>query len=226
MMGLKIMRELDQRVLKAAKNEQELNSLIKEYEFFILKSASKTAKQYVSKTDDEWSIALSAFSEAIQKYSFEKGSFISFAELMINRRLIDYFRAQRKFVVEDQVDWIEDNAIIENDDNLKLEIEAISQVLEYYGFSFMDLAECSPKAQKTKTACAKAVVYLLEKPMLITEIRNSKQLPIKLIAKNVGLPRKIIERHRKYIIAAVEILYGDYPYISEYLSFVREAVKR
>jgi len=225
-MGLKIMRELDQRVLKAAKNEQELNSLIKEYEFFILKSASKTAKQYVSKTDDEWSIALSAFSEAIQKYSFEKGSFISFAELMINRRLIDYFRAQRKFVVEDQVDWIEDNAIIENDDNLKLEIEAISQVLEYYGFSFMDLAECSPKAQKTKTACAKAVVYLLEKPMLITEIRNSKQLPIKLIAKNVGLPRKIIERHRKYIIAAVEILYGDYPYISEYLSFVREAVKR
>ena len=221
-----MMRELDQRAVKAANDAQELNALIEEYDSFILKSASKAVKRYVSKNDDEWSIALSAFSEAIQKYSFEKGSFISFAELMINRRLIDYFRAQRKFVVEDQVDWIEDNAIIENDDNLKLEIEAISQVLEYYGFSFMDLAECSPKAQKTKTACAKAVVYLLEKPMLITEIRNSKQLPIKLIAKNVGLPRKIIERHRKYIIAAVEILYGDYPYISEYLSFVREAVKR
>jgi len=221
-----MMRELDQRAVKAANDAQELNALIEEYDSFILKSASKAVKHYVSKNDDEWSIALSAFSEAIQKYSFEKGSFISFAELMINRRLIDYFRAQRKFVVEDQVDWIEDNAIIENDDNLKLEIEAISQVLEYYGFSFMDLAECSPKAQKTKTACAKAVVYLLEKPMLITEIRNSKQLPIKLIAKNVGLPRKIIERHRKYIIAAVEILYGDYPYISEYLSFVREAVKR
>ena len=220
-----MMRELDQRAVKAANDAQELNALVEEYDSFILKSASKAVKRYVSKNDDEWSIALSAFSEAIKKYSFEKGSFISFAELMIHRRLIDYFRAQRKFAAEDQVDWIEDNAIIENDDNLKLEIEAISQVLESYGFSFMDLAECSPKARKTKAACARAVVYLLDKVVLVAEMRNSKQLPVKIVEKNTGIPRKVIERHRKYIITAIEILSGDYPYITEYLRYIRQEVK-
>jgi len=220
-----MMRELDKRAIKAANDAQELNELVEEYDSFILKSASKAVKRYVSKNDDEWSIALSAFSEAIKKYSFEKGSFISFAELMIHRRLIDYFRAQRKFVAEDQVDWIEDNAIIENDDNLKLEIEAISQVLESYGFSFMDLAECSPKARKTKAACARAVVYLLDKVVLVAEMRNSKQLPVKIVEKNTGIPRKVIERHRKYIITAIEILSGDYPYITEYLRYIRQEVE-
>jgi len=220
-----MMRELDKRAIKAANDAQELNELVEEYDSFILKSASKAVKRYVSKNDDEWSIALSAFSEAIKKYSFEKGSFISFAELMIHRRLIDYFRAQRKFAAEDQVDWIEDNAIIENDDNLKLEIEAISQVLESYGFSFMDLAECSPKARKTKAACARAVVYLLDKVVLVAEMRNSKQLPVKIVEKNTGIPRKVIERHRKYIITAIEILSGDYPYITEYLRYIRQEVE-
>lgn len=222
-----MVRELDQRAVKAANDAQELNALVEEYDSFILKSASKTAKQYVSKNDDEWSIALSAFSEAIKKYSFEKGSFISFAELLIHRRLIDYFRTQGRFDAEVQVDRIEDSAIIENsDDSIKLEIEAISQVLESYGFSFMDLVESSPKARKTKAACARAVTYLLDKAVLFAEMRNSKQLPVKIIEKNAGLPRKIIDRHRKYIIAATEILNGDYPYISEYLSYIREEVER
>jgi len=92
-------------------------------------------------------------------------------------------------------------------------LDTISQVLAAYGFSFMDLADCSPKAQKTKAACAKAVSFLLARPMLKAEMRNSKQVPIKIVEKNTGLPRKIIERHCKYIIAVVEILNGDYPYI-------------
>ena len=227
MMELMMVRELDQRAVKAANDEQELNALVEKYDSFILKSASMAARQYVSKNDDEWSIALSAFSEAIKKYSYEKGSFISFAELLIHRRLLDYFRTRKRFDAEVQVDRIEDNAIIENsDDNLKLEIEAISQVLESYGFSFMDLAECSPKARKTKAACARAVVYLLDKAVLVAEMRNSKQLSVKIVEKNTGLPRKVIERHRKYIIAAIEILSGDYPYISEYLRYIREEVER
>jgi RNA polymerase sigma factor len=220
-------RELDQKAIDAANDPQKLNAFIAQYEPFVLKSVSKAVKRYVSKSDDEWSIALNAFSEAIGKYDYDRGSFIAFAELMIHRRSIDYFRTQEKFNSDVQIGWVEDNAVIDyNDQNLKLEIEAISKVLANYGFSFMDLTNCSPKAKKTKAACAKAVSFLLVRPMLIAEMRNSNQVPIKIIEKNTGLPRKIIERHRKYIIAVVEILNGDYPYISEYLSFAREAVKR
>ena len=217
------MRELDQMAVIAAKDSQKLNEFIAQHEFFILKSAFKTAKHYVSKNDDEWSIVLVAFSEAIKKYDYERGSFISFAELLIHRSLVDYYRVQGRYSAEIQVDSLEDNAVIEkNDNNLKLEIETISQVFQSYGFTFMDLAECSPKAKKTKVACGKVVTYLLNKPVLITEMGNNKQLPIKIIEKKTGVPRKIIERHRKYIIAAAEILHGDYPYLSEYLSYIGE----
>ena len=225
--GVMRMRELDQIVVNVANDSQQLEEFIKQHEFFILQKASKFAKRYVSKNDDEWSIALTAFSEAIKKYDYGRGSFISFAELIIHRSLVDYYRVKARQSAEIQVERIEDNVVIEyNDNNLKLEIEAINQVLTSYGFSFMDLVECSPKANKTKAACTKAVVYLLDKPMLIKEMKSSRQLPVKIIDKNSGVPRKIIERHRKYIIAAVEVLDGDYPYLSEYLSHIKEEAKR
>jgi len=41
-----------------------------------------------------------------------------------------------------------------------------------------------------------------------------------------GVPRKIIERHRKYIIAATEIVGGDYPHLSQYMSFIKRGTSR
>jgi len=217
------LREIDQMALEAAKDEKKLSAFIEQYEFFIIKTASKTAKHYISKNDDEWAIALVAFSDAVKKYDYERGSFLGFAELMIHRNLVDYYRIQGRHSAEIQVDQIENEAVVEyNDGNLKLEIEAITEVLKSYGFTFMDLVDCSPKAGKTKTACAKAVSHMVNNQILAREMQASKQLPAKLIEKNTGVPRKILERHRKYIIAAAEILHGDYPYLSDYLSYIKE----
>lgn len=220
------MREIDKMVIEAADDAQKLSALIDRNETFILRSAAKTARRYVSKSDDEWSIALSAFYEAVKKYSYDRGSFIAFAELLINRNLIDYFRAQNKYYNEKQVESIDDKFYSDDDENsLKLEIDDISQVIKVYGFTFMDLVECSPKAAKTKYACGKATAYLLKNPLLINEMRKTRQLPLKIIEKKEKIPRKLLERHRKYIIAAVEILHGDYPYLAEYLSFIRGELK-
>ena len=105
------------------------------------------------------------------------------------------------------------------------EIEAARQLLEGYGFSFYDLASCSPKSKKTKEACAEAVRSLLEHPELFAEMRQQGQLPAKKILELTGLPRKILERHRKYIIAAAEILNGEYPLLAEYMSYIRKSLK-
>jgi len=51
-------------------------------------------------------------------------------------------------------------------------------------------------------------------------MKTTKQLPIKIISENAKVPRKILERHRKYIITAAEILSGDYPKLAEYLSHI------
>lgn len=235
------MKQADELAVLAAEDTQCMEELIKKHERFILKCAAETTRRYIAKSDDEWSVALVAFSQAVKSYSLEKGGFLSFAELVIKRRLIDYIRAQAKHGSEITVNpAVFGSEPEEQDDDialkaeirkkvshtpsyaLKEEIEAITDLLAWYGFSFFSLIESSPKAEKTKSACAKAVRYLMANPLLISEIRHSKQLPTKAIEENGGVPRKIIERHRKYIIAAAEIITGDYPCLAEYMRFIRE----
>lgn len=239
-----LLREIDEQAVAASKNPELFNKFAAEKEFFILKTASKDLGKYITKSDDEWSIALSAFSQAVKDYSFSKGSFLSFAELVIKRRMIDYLRNRSKndseilvdpFIFSSESDEDDEaNTIIKSevskkisilpDDTLKNEIMTITDVLLQYGFSFYDLTSCSPKAEKTKLACAKAVRFISENPLLYKEMQTSKTLPLKEIEKNTKLPRKILERHRKYIIAAVEIITGDYPYLAEYMRFVRKEI--
>lgn len=110
----------------------------------------------------------------------------------------------------------------QKDYTIKEEIEAVNTELRKFGFSFFDLAECSPKSTKTKNACKQAVLYILDNKTVIKEIYETKQLPIKIIQKNTNLPRKLIERHRKYIIAMVEIFSGEYPFLADYVSYIRK----
>lgn len=236
-----IMRELDSSALEAKSNPSALETLVKQQEHYILKCASKTCRRYITKNDDEWSIALMAFTQAIQSYDLIKGSFLSFAELVIKRRLIDYIKSQAKYGSEVAVDPIVFDTEPEEDapdasvriavaekvskqdhSDLKYEIEAANTRFSEYGFSFYDLSECSPHASKTKKACAKAVNYMLYNDLLLKELHVTKQLPLKVIEKNTRIPRKLLERHRKYIIAAIEILSGEYPHLTDYLQYIRE----
>ena len=235
------MRELDILAIRAKTDQSVLEELIRKNEFYILKHASKVTGRYITKGDDEWSIALVAYNEAVESYESGKGSFVSFAELVIRRRLIDYIRGQGKYQPEVSVDPILFDTEPEEEDeapslriavaeqvsrqeqgDLKQEIAAANGVFALYGFSFFDLTSCSPQAGKTKTACAKAVNYMLHNPMLIAELQHTKLLPMKIIEKNAKVPRKILDRHRKYIIAAIELLSGEYPNLEEYLKYIRE----
>lgn len=236
---------IDQKAAQAAEDDSLLNDFIRQNETFILQCASLATHRYVTRSDDEWSVALLAFSQAVGEYSEGKGSFPGFARLVIRRKLIDYMRAQSKYRAEsdvslslldsgpeeDQEGSSAEKAVLRQiaqapDDSLKLEIESANDVFSGYGFSFYDLTSCSPKAEKTKRACARAVAYIIRTPVLLSDLKNSKCLPLKIIEKNCRVPRKILERHRKYIIAAVEIMTGDYPFLAGYMRFVREELDK
>lgn len=216
------MDEISNKIIEIANCPVKLEKFIVEYENFIFKSASKVLKKYITKNDDEWSIALNGFYEAIKKYDKNKGSFFSFAELVIQRKLIDYYRTERKNNLEIKYDQTESSIYLNKGEDMDLErnlcweIEAISEVIKSYGFSFSDLVKVSPKTKKTKGYCEEIIKYLLLNPILIRHIHKSKQLPIKVIEKNVKIPLKIIERYRKYIIAVVEIFWGEYPHLQDY----------
>jgi len=230
--------------VNAKNDENSMNNLITQYENFILKCASSAARSYISKSDDEWSIALAAFTEAVKNYSSEKGSFLNFAELVIRRRIIDFMRSKSRYAPEisvnpslfstdtaDEEDYSMQSEIAQkvsasDDNSIKLEIYLVNEIFSAYGFSFMDLSECSPKAEKTKRACAKVVAFMIKNPILASEMKVKRQLPLNIIQKNTKVPRKLLERHRKYIVAAVEIMSGDYPYLASYMRYIREELEK
>lgn len=221
------MRDIDEMVLAAKNNEELLAELIEKQQFFIMKEAIKTTRRYLTKSDDEWSIALIAYYNAVKKYEYKRGSFVAFAQMIIKQHLIDHFRQQKKYDQEVPVEWIKDQqATDKTDRKLKYEIEAITQVLEEYGFTFIDLVANSPKAIKTKEICGLLIETLLINRDLMIALRSSKQLPIKLLEKSTGVPRKFIDRYRKYLIAVAEILDGDYPYLKTYVSYIKKEVQR
>ncbi len=221
---------------------------IAENKKFILGCAYKAVKHFVTESDDEWSIALIAFNEAIDSYDETRGTFEGFASLVIKRRLVDYIRSESRFsgevltepkIMDGDLDEEEDPTAhqlevrkrtgeLSVDDVGKLsvrdEIEAMQLVLKDYDFSFFDLADCSPKAEKTKKNCAQVVAVLLKEEPLFRKMRGNRTLPIKELCEFSQVPRKILERHRKYIIAAAEIMHGDFPLLVEYLGYIREAL--
>ena len=250
------MDDMGSRVLAVRNDPKQLNNFIAENRRFVLISAYYALNRYVSDSDDEYSIALMAYAEAIEAYDESKGNFQSFATMVIKRRLIDYLRTQSKYAPELSVEpYAMDADLSQTEDvsalqmeiarktmqlsedqvhsdrgdpghnPVKDEIEALQQLLGRYGFSFFDLTECSPRADKTKKACAEVVNVLLNTPEMFETMRRTRSLPAKELVKRCGVRTKLLDKHRRYIIAAAEILNGEYPLLAEYMSYIRKSMK-
>lgn len=239
---MEILDNRDKMAVDAKNSEDALNQLVIESNSFILRCASKTCKRYITESDDEFEVALVAFCEAVRTFNPDTGHFTAFAALVIRRRLMDYFDSQsrrsREIAAGSAMSWenaeeqptgviaeVQQKIVQESQPDthtVKDEIEALGAVLNDYGFSFFDLAEASPKAEKTKHCCARAVNWMLAVVDRILNMRKTHSLPVAAIVKALEIARKIIERHRRYIIAATEILDGDYPHLAEYMDYIKK----
>ncbi len=237
--------KINKLALCAATDEGRRETFLREQEYTILRTASSACRRFVTKSDDEWSVALSAFSKAIDVYAEEKGDFLPFAQMLIKRDLASFFRSQKRglwevpvspYVLEGNGNPEEDQdgvypAVVRASQNqagqgMKEEILTVNEILKQYGIRFFDLTECSPAQDKTRRECALAIRYMLARPELIEEMVRKHQLPIKALAAGSGVKRKTLDRYRKYVIMATIILEGDYPNIAEYLKYVREEASR
>ncbi|MBQ3948087.1 MAG: RNA polymerase subunit sigma, partial [Ruminococcus sp.] len=89
-------KELVSKVYRAKKDSQAADELIETYMPFIKSETAKFLKRSPDNSDDELSIAMFAFYEAIRNYSRLKGAFLKFASLQIRSRLIDNFRKEKR----------------------------------------------------------------------------------------------------------------------------------
>ncbi len=218
-------------IMLAAQNDEAMTDLAHRYNLFIIRTASATCRRFVTKHDDEYAIALRAFCDAVQKFDPEtEVSFDSYAKLLIKNRVIDYLRVENRHAgtisLEDEMENgrdFSDDAEREQTEAQSAaaeEIARLSSVIATYGITFTELPEASPKHQKTREACGLAVAYIIRTPELVAEMRRNHLLPMKILQEKCDIPRKTLERHRKYIVTATEVCLGDYPVIAEYLKHI------
>jgi RNA polymerase sigma factor len=216
-----------------------LNELIESYKPFIAKTVSSVCRRYIHESDDEFSIGLIAFDEAIHKYSPEKGSsLLSFAEIIIKRRVIDYIRQQArhnnvsfdgnrgKDDEQTSASLLEDRLSLEefvkkSEEELRREeILHVSALLKEYGLTFAEVADQSPKHADARRNAMEIASALVSDKELSSYLKEKKRLPIKQLEGSAAVSRKTIERNRKYIIAVSLILLGDYVFLQEYIKGV------
>ncbi|MCR5487531.1 MAG: hypothetical protein K6F35_08350 [Lachnospiraceae bacterium] len=209
----------------------------------ILRLASKILDRRVTKSDDEWSVALIATSEALDKYDPEKGDFWGFASIVIRSRLLSLIQNEKRSSSEISVSpGVFEGEIEEEDPELSIkikvqsrmaegsfsgdnpvadEIDALEDELQKYGISFFDLTACSPKAGKTRKRCAEVITAFFLPPPLMELLMKTRKLPIKELTRRCSQSEKLLDKYRKYLIASVLILDGDYPELSEYLESMK-----
>lgn len=228
---------LDQRILNAKKNPYEMNNLINDYKPFIISVVQKQTGKFVQYgRDDELSVGLMAFEEAIRAHNSEKGAFLSFAETVIKRRLIDYVRKESRhtnviplstfYNEEDDKDidvTAEKSVEVYADQEIsamrKYEILEIQKELKEFGISFFELPEISPKHIETKELYRTIISTIINKKEYLETVKTKKYIPIAQIEEITGIHRKTIERSRKYCIAMIVILTGDYKYIQDFIDW-------
>ena len=84
------------QVYQAKKDNVAADELIAAYMPFIKSETSKFINRPPDQSDDELSIAMFAFYEAIRDYSRFRGSFLKFAAMKIKNRLIDHYRKEKR----------------------------------------------------------------------------------------------------------------------------------
>lgn len=210
--------------------------LLGNYRPFILRVASAAARRYiVPEQDDEYSVALIAFNEAINSFVSERsGSFLSFAEVVIRRRLTDHFRKQGRlqnelplsgmlpedeeedpgFVIQEAKNrFMADTETVER----RMEVADFCRVLAQYGIQLTQLAASSPRHRDTREHLQALVKALVENIGLHQLVEKQRDLPYALLVKEFGLTSKTLRRHRAYLIASFIVCTGDFPYLREYI---------
>ena len=237
---LKRKRSLEDTILKIQQGDSKLrNDIIHSYKPFIAKTASTVCNRYITESDDEFSIGLIAFNEAIDKYSSEKGnSLIAFAEIIIKRRVIDYLRSQsnRKETAFGSV-FDEDGkeqSVLDDVNSMRAfekkreselrreEIQRYNSRLREFGLSFQELTTVSPKHEDARQGAISIAQIVMNHEELKDILFTTKRLPIKQLEQKVVVSRKTIERNRKYIISICVMLNEEFPYLAQYIKGVTQ----
>ena len=196
---------------------------IEEHIPFIISCISKFTGRYVSiENDDEYSIGMIAFVEAIEKYKEKRGDFYAFARLVIESRLKNFFEKENKNSKNKSIEDYKEKGIdiletADNNEDLDLnreitidEIKKLKEEIDEFGFGFEELVNEAPKHKDTR----EKAIDISEKSSREKDITDfifmKKRLPIKNMSDRFDVSEKVIRKSKLFIITVIIILFRGY----------------
>lgn len=229
----------EELIARLRNGEEHLRDFMLEYyQKYILSLVSKMIG-HPATSSDEYSVGLEAFNEAMDSFNPEEAaSFLYFAKLVINRRVIDHIRKSKKYMaeypftyfeVQDREDYFEsyttnhESAFTERIE-IQEELLLLKKNLELYGILFEEIAGCAPKHLDTKLLCLHIAKKLSTIPELGKKLEQERKLPIQELLQIFQVHRKTLENHRKYIIILYLVLNSNLEIIKSYGNFLMKGV--
>ena len=233
---MKEVQDLVGRVQAARTDPEAADALIRQYMGFIRAETAKFIKRApIDGQDEELSIAMLAFYEAILGYEQNRGAFLSYASRGIRNRMIDHYRKEKKHAkvislhapLQDEDDDISKLDRLEDPKNeieashrraaAREEIEEFERKLGEFGITFSEIADNCPRQERTLASCQRVLAAAKLHPEIFDILLESKKLPILSLAEKSGTDKKTLERHRKYLIAVLLAFTNGYEIIRGHL---------
>lgn len=198
---------------------ENIEYLVEKYMAFLIKTVSSFTGRYISiENDEEFEIALLAFTEAVEKYQSEKGVFLAFAKLVIVSRLKNYTEKEKKHekvvsldeLYESGQDFQAEEAE-EQDDYLQQEILRYKKELLFFGLTFEKLADEAPRHKDTRETALDAAEKAGKDEEIVEETYRKRRLPIRRVAVLAELTEKVIKRSKSFILSAMIIFAKEFP---------------
>ena len=196
----------------------DIDLLIKDYIPFIIQTISSITHRYISiENDDEFSIGLMAFYEAVCKYNEERGDFLPFAKLVIKSRLLNYLNSENKHSALQSLDALSKeidldslkfqylDTPLDKSNVLQEEIHFLNKLLKDFKFDLASLSNEAPKHQKTRENAISISEKISKDKPLLDWMYLKRRLPITQIALKYQITQKILKGSKNFIITVTII---------------------
>jgi RNA polymerase sigma factor len=209
---------------------------IEDYIPFIIRVISnfRTSNADDVKNSDEYSIALMAFNEAIEKFDENKSKqFLKFSQLVIKRRIIDYvrhissiskneipfsyFNSRSDSELEEKLNMF-DLGVEAGRYELIYELKDFSRQLETFGLNIRNLPDYIPKHKDSKQMCVNIAKKVIENRNIYENLKTKKYFKMKELIKVIDVHPKTVERNREFIICLCILYESDYGNFKAYLN--------
>jgi RNA polymerase sigma factor len=212
---------LNEKVSYIKIENKDRSLFIEEHQNFIIGKVTKITNRYISKENDEaFLIGLEAFNEAITRFESAKGNFLPFAGFVIQSRITDWMRKEKKNrerYLPLNHDEIADGGDLEFDFLLKEEVFNMKYELTQFGITFDDLVDIAPKKLKTLRKVTTIGRDASKNQMIVKTLYKTRKLPMNDISTLVRTTLKVLKTHRDFIVTVMVVITKKFEIVGSFL---------